>query len=276
MESRPLVDPVRFAALDSGGLRAAFVVDDLFAPDEVRLVHWEGERTIIGSAVPRARTLRLEAPPEVGASFFAERREMGIVNVGSAGAVAVDGKRHALGPRDALYVGRGAKEVVFESAREAEPARFYLVSHPAHASHPTRRVTREEAQTQTIGTAAGASVRTLRRYIHPASLPTCQVVLGVTDLETGSIWNTMPPHTHARRTEIYLYFDLDPDAVAFHFLGPPEATRHVVLRNLQAVLSPSWSMHFGAGTRRYAFVWSMGGENQDFEDMQAVAVDRLR
>jgi 4-deoxy-L-threo-5-hexosulose-uronate ketol-isomerase len=276
VENRHLVDPERYLRMSGEELRRTFLVEGLFAAGEVRLVHWEGERTIIGSAVPTERPLRLEAPPEIKASSFAERRELGVVNLGAEGSVAVDGERHELRRRDGLYVGRGAGSVAFESARAADPALFYLVSHPAHASHPTRRVTPEEAQTARIGAPENASARVLRRYIHPGAVPTCQLVMGITDLETGSVWNTMPPHTHHRRTEIYLYFDLEPGAVAFHFMGPPESSRHLVVRNLQAVLSPPWSMHFGAATSRYAFVWSMGGENQEFEDMQTVTLDRLR
>jgi 4-deoxy-L-threo-5-hexosulose-uronate ketol-isomerase len=197
------------------------------------------------------------------------------VNVGGPGRVTVDGTVHALGPRDALYVGRGTGTVSFESDDATKPALFYLVSHPCHADHPTKRVTPAEAQTFRLGEPARANVRTLRRTIHPAALPTGQLVMGVTDLETGSVWNTMPPHRHGRRTEVYLYFDLEPDAVVFHFMGRPGETRHLVVRNLQVVLSPVWSMHFAAATSRYAFVWAMGGENQEFDDMQGVPMDQL-
>lgn len=274
--NRPAVDQFRFERMTTAELRAAFLVEDLFAPGEVRLVHWEPERTIIGGAVPAGRSLSLDPPDEIKAPFFTARRELGVVNIGAAGTVRVDGVSHEMAPRDVLYVGRGAREVAFTSARAAEPAQFYLVSHPAHGAHPTRRVSREEAQTARLGSADGANVRVLRRHIHADATPSCQLVMGVTTLEPGSVWNTMPPHTHARRTEIYLYFDLQPDAVAFHFMGPPDATRHLVVRDRQAVLSPPWSMHFGAGTSSYAFVWSMGGENQEFEDMQAVELNRLR
>ncbi|HET8646584.1 MAG TPA: 5-dehydro-4-deoxy-D-glucuronate isomerase [Vicinamibacteria bacterium] len=257
-------------------LREAFLVEDLFARGEVRLLHWESERTIIGGVVPAERPLALDAPPEIKADSFASRREVGIVNVGATGSVRVDGDPYEMGPRDILYVGRGAREIAFSSLRAAEPAQFYLVSHPAHASHPTRRVTHEEAQSARIGSAENASARVLRRYIHGQGALSCQLVMGVTALEPGSVWNTLPPHTHTRRTEIYLYFDLAPGATAFHFMGPPEGTRHLVVRDRQAVLSPPWSMHFGAATSPYAFVWSMGGENQEFEDMQTVELDRLR
>lgn len=274
--NRPAVDRERFERMSTEELRQAFLVEDLFARDEVRLAHWEHERTIIGSAVPATRALRLEAPDEIKAPFFNARRELGVVNVGGLGRVRVDGQVYELGPRDVLYVGRGAREVAFESVRASEPAQLYLVSHPAHAAHPTRLIKVEEAQASRIGSADNASARVLRRYVHPQGAASCQLVMGVTALGPGSVWNTMPPHTHARRTEVYLYFDLPPGAVVFHFMGPPERTRHLVVRDRQAVLSPPWSTHFGAATAPYAFVWSMGGENQEFEDMQAVALERLR
>jgi 4-deoxy-L-threo-5-hexosulose-uronate ketol-isomerase len=276
METRYLVDPAHYERLTGEELRAAFLVEDLFVPDEVRLVHWEAERTILGSVVPRRSPLPLEAPEELGVPHFAARREVGVVNLGGAGTVTVDGQAHDLGPRDALYVGRGSRDIVFASRREAEPGLFYLVSHPAHAGHPTARVMQSEAETVRLGSQMNASVRVLRRYIHARGVASCQLAMGVTDIEEGSVWNSVPPHTHRRRTEIYLYFDLDPGAFALHVMGPLEETRHLVVRNLQAVLSPSWSMHLGVATSRYAFVWSMGGENQEFEDMQAVDLARLR
>ncbi len=275
MEHRNLVDPVRAETMNAAELRAAFLVEGLFVPGEVKLLHWEGERTIVGSAVPLDAPLALEAPPEIRAPFFCTRRELGVLNLGGAGRVTVDGTSHVLGPRDGLYVGRGAKDVLFTSDDPAGPALFYLVSHPCHADHPTRGAAQSDAQTFQLGERARANVRTLRRYIHPGAFPTGQLVMGVTDLETGSVWNTMPPHRHARRTEVYLYFDLEPGAVVFHFMGRPGETRHLVVRNLQVVLSPSWSMHFAAATSRYAFVWAMGGENQEFDDMQGVPLDEL-
>lgn len=275
MDHRNLVDPVRAESMSSAELRSAFLVEDLFPRGEVKLLHWEGERTILGSAVPLEAPLALEAPAEIRSPFFCERRELGVLNLGGAGRVSVDGTAYGLGPRDGLYVGRGAKDVLFTSDDPGRPALFYLVSHPCHAAHPTRPAPEALAQTFRLGEPARANVRTLRRYIHPGAFPTGQLVAGITDLETGSVWNTMPPHRHARRTEVYLYFDLPPDAVVFHFMGRPGETRHLVVRNLQVVLSPSWSMHFAAATSRYAFVWAMGGENQEFDDMQAVPLDEL-
>ena len=276
MQTRCLVDPVHYERMTGEEIRAAFLVEDLFAPDEVRLTYWEAERTILGSVVPRRRPLALDAPADLAAPFFAARRELGVVNLGGSGSVTVDGQMHALGRRDGLYVGRGSREVVFASDRAEEPGLFYLVSHPAHADLPSARVSQAEAETVRLGSQANASVRVLRRYIHPRGVASCQLVMGVTDIEEGSVWNSIPPHTHHRRTEAYLYFDLAPSDFALHVMGPAENTRHIVVRNLQAVLSPSWSMHFGVATGRYAFVWSMGGENQEFEDMQGVEVGLLR
>ena len=274
--TRALADQVRFERMTTDELREAFLVRDLFAPGELRLLLWEAERTIVGGACPRGGALTLEAPAGIRADFFLERRELGVVNVGGPGSIAVDGVRYELGRRDGLYVGRGCRQVAFESVSASDPALFWLVSHPAHAVHPTRLVPASSAETVRIGDAPHASQRVLRRYIHLRGAASCQLVMGVTDMEPGSVWNTMPPHTHGRRTEIYLYIDLEPGGSAFHFMGPPDATRHLVVRNLEAVLSPSWSVHFAAGTSRYAFVWSMGGENQEFDDMQGVSADSLR
>jgi 4-deoxy-L-threo-5-hexosulose-uronate ketol-isomerase len=276
MQTHYLVDPVHYERMTGEELRATFLVEDLFAPDEVRLVYWEGDRTILGSAVPRSRPLTLEAPAELAAPSFTSRRELGVVNLGGTGVVSVDGQAFELGRRDGVYVGRGEHCVELSSHRDSEPAVFYLVSHPAHASLPCQRVSQAEAETVRLGSQAGANARVLRRYIHQRGVPSCQLVMGVTDIEEGSVWNSVPPHTHRRRTEVYLYFDLAPGDFALHVMGPPERTRHLIVRNLQAVLAPSWSVHFGVATGRYAFVWSMGGENQVFEDMQAANPAALR
>lgn len=276
MQTRYLVDPAHYERMTGEELRATFLVEELFAPDEVRLVFWEADRTILGSVVPRRRPLSLPAPHELAAPFFAARRELGVINLGEAGTLTVDGRALGLERRDGLYIGRGARDIVFSSVDPNDPAMFYLVSHPAHAALPTALVTESDAETARLGSEAGANVRVLRRYIHPRGVASCQLVMGVTSLEEGSVWNSVPPHTHHRRTEIYLYFGLAPGDFAIHVMGPPEKTRHLIVRNLQAVLAPSWSMHFGVATGRYAFVWSMGGENQVFEDMQVAETARLR
>lgn len=276
MQTRHAVDPVRYRQMSGDELRRSFLVEDLFAAGEVRLLHWEAERTIIGSASPTTGALALPNPPEIKAASFGERREIGIVNLGGPGTVTVDGTAHALGHRDLLYVGRGSKDVSFASNDPAAPSVFYFVSHPAHAVHPTSVAPVSAAQTIPIGDTAHASERVLRRHIHEKGVRSCQLVMGVTDIKSGSVWNTLPPHTHVRRTEIYLYFDLPADQLVVHLMGPPSDTRHLVVRNMQAVLSPPWSIHFGAGSTRYAFVWSMGGENQEFEDMQVLSLADLR
>ena len=276
METNRLVHPDHYARMQGPELRKSFLVEGLFARTEIRLHHWEGERTLIGGAVPAGSPLKLEPPDVIRAEGWSQRRETGIANLGAAGAVTVDGTKHELGRRDILYVGRGAKSITLDSASKDAPAYFYLVSQPAHAERPHALVREKDAETATIGSAENASARTLRRYIHARGASSCQLVMGITEIHSGSVWNTMPPHTHTRRTEIYLYFNLAPGALAFHFMGPPDDTKHIVVRDFEAVLSPSWSMHFGAGTSPYAFVWSMGGENQEFEDMQGVTLDKLK
>lgn len=257
-------------------LRTTFLIDDLFVADEVVLHAIDLDRVIIGSAVPAKKPLSLGAPEAIAAEYFAERRELGILNIGGRGRVHVDGAAHELNTRDALYVGRGSREVLFESDDAAQPARFYIVSYPAHAAHPTRRISAQEANPTVLGAQPTANERTLSKYFYPDAMPTAQLVMGVTQLHEGNVWNTMPPHTHQRRTEVYLYFDLADEAVVFHMMGEPAQTRNIIVRNGQVVLSPSWSIHAGCGTANYSFCWAMGGENQVFSDMQGVAMKDLR
>ena len=198
------------------------------------------------------------------------------MNVGGKGSIAVDGKEFTFAKRDCLYIGRGSKQIEFSSANTQEPAWFYLISYPAHATHPTRLATATEAATVELGAPRDANQRTIYKYIHKDGIQSCQLVMGFTELKEGSIWNTMPPHTHSRRTEVYLYFDVAPDAAVFHMMGAAQQTRHMIVRNGEAVLSPPWSIHCGAGTRRYSFIWAMGGENQEFTDMDQIAVKDLK
>jgi 4-deoxy-L-threo-5-hexosulose-uronate ketol-isomerase len=253
-------------------LRAAFLVRGLFVPGAVTLRHIDLDRVVLGGAVPTARPLQLDAPVWLGSSFFLERRELGVLNIGGAGRVSVDGTQHQLGKLDVLYVGRGNRSVAMESDDAATPARLYLVSYPAHADHPTALVRRSDAEAgaSEIGAAERASCRRIARYIHLEGVRSAQLVMGVTSLAQGSVWNTMPPHTHHRRTEVYLYFDLPADAVVVHLLGEASDTRHVLARDGDAVLSPGWSIHAGCGTASYRFCWAMGGENQVYSDMQPV------
>lgn len=275
METRYTADPERFPRMTTDELRKTFLVDSLFGPDAVPLVYSDIDRAIVGSAVPVKGPLPMACPPELRSAFFAERRELGILNVGGAGRVTVDGRAFGLNNRDGLYVGRGSREVVFASDQPSDPAAYYLLSYPAHREYPTAAVRMAEAWSATLGSDDECNRRTLRRYIHPDGVQSCQLVMGFTEMAGGSVWNTMPPHTHGRRMEVYLYFDVPEGQAVFHLMGPPAETRHLVVRDRQAVLSPSWSLHSGVGTRPYAFVWGMGGENQAFDDMDAVAVNRL-
>ena len=275
MSMHYLPSPAEARRMTTAELRAAFLVQGLFAAGEATLRFIDLDRVVLGGIVPTRASVPLPNPPEMAADFFLERRELGVVNLGGAGSVRVDGAAHALGNRDGLYVGRGEREVVFASDAAEKPARFYLVSYPAHAAHPTARVTPAAAQTAALGSRDVANRRTIRRYFHPEGVRTAQLVMGVTDLESGSVWNTMPAHTHARRSEVYLYFDLPADGFVVHLMGEPGETRHLVVREGEAVLSPGWSIHAGVGTACYGFCWAMGGENQAFGDMQGVAPGEL-
>ncbi len=264
------------AGFDTARLRAEHLLPALFQTGRIELAWWETDRTVAAGIMPAETPLALPNPPDLRAGFFLERREAGIVNIGGPGLVTVDGVVHALAPLDALYLGRGAREVTFASESPAAPAKFWLLSYPAHAAYPTRHVAFATADTTALGAPETANERRLTKLIHAGAFPTCQVVMGVTRLASGCIWNTMPPHTHLRRSEVYLYFDVQPAHAVFHFMGQPQETRHLVVRDGEAVLSPPWSIHSGAGTAKYSFVWGMGGENQEFADMDPAPVAELR
>jgi 4-deoxy-L-threo-5-hexosulose-uronate ketol-isomerase len=257
-------------------LRSEFLVTGLFRPGEVNLHWWETDRTVMGGICPAQAPLVLGAPDSLRAAYFLERREAGVLNLGGPGQVRVDGTDHHLESNDALYLGRGAKDVVFSSQDPAKPARFWFLSYPAHMAYPTRLVRFKDVQGARLGQRDSANERTIYKLIHPGAFPTCQLVMGLTRLEPGSVWNTMPPHTHLRRSEIYLYFNLPAEQVVFHFMGRPHDTRHLVVRDSEAVLSPPWSIHCGVGTSNYNFVWGMGGENQEFADMDPAPLPELR
>ena len=276
METRILPDPARTAQMNATLLRESFLVDGLFVPGEVRLVYTFLDRMIVGSVVPNGERLELASGKELASEYFAQRREVGILNLGSQGTVFVDEQAFKMSNRDGLYVGRGAKQIAFESTRAEDPARFYLASLPAHASYPSIHIGADQTDRLELGFAKRANQRTIHKYIHTGGVQSCQLVMGITTLTEGSVWNTMPTHTHPRRVEAYLYFDLSPDAVLFHFMGHPDETRHLVVRDGQVALSPSWSIHSGCGTSNYSFVWAMGGENQQFDDMDVVEMDELR
>ena len=277
MEIRQPIHSEHAKQLDTEGLRRQFLVTDLFRPDEATLTYSQIDRIIVGGIQPVTRPVVFapELGRHTGTDYFLERRELGLINIGGPALVRVDGRRFEVGPREALYIGRGAREVEFSSVDADAPAKLYFNSAPAHTSHPHRKVTLAEASPETLGDAKTSNRRTIHKFLVPDVLPTCQLLMGMTQLEPGSLWNTMPCHTHDRRMEVYFYFDLADNGVVFHMLGQPHETRHLVVRNRQAVLSPPWSTHFGAATSPYAFVWSMGGENQEFEDMQTVELDRL-
>lgn len=263
------------ATMSPEELRRQFVVAGLFRPGALNLHWWETDRTVLGAAVPLGAPLSLPATPELRSTFFLERREAGIINLGGPGRVTADGQDYGMNPHDALYLGRGVKDVVFASVSAAQPARFWLQSYPAHTTHPSAHIAFSESLGERLGTRESANERTLFKLIHPGRLPTCQLVMGFTRLDPGSVWNSLPPHTHLRRSEVYLYFNLPAGQALFHFMGEPSATRHLVLRDSEAVLSPPWSIHCGAGTSAYSFVWGMGGENQEFGDMDPAPVAAL-
>lgn len=276
MEVRYLPNDTGYQRMTTRELRNAFVLENLFVPDRVTLVYSDNDRAIVGGIVPVSGALPLHATQkEMAAEHFTERRELGIINIGGEGAVEVGGTRFMLQAKDLLYVGRGAQEIHFASSNASNPAAFYLVSYPAHTAYPAALMRAAEANPSPLGSSQAANKRTIHKYVHAGGIKSCQLVMGVTRLEEGSVWNTMPPHTHMRRSEVYLYFDLDPDSVVLHLMGKPDETRSLILRNRQAAMSPPWSIHAAAATRNYSFVWAMGGENQEFSDMDAVTMHDL-
>ena len=260
--------------------RREFLIEKLFVPDAVTAVYSHVDRMVALGIMPVNKTLPIDEGIDVwksfGTHYFLERRECGLFNVGGAGRVTVDGAEYALDYKDCLYITMGAKEVVFASDDAARPAKFYLVSAPAHTSYENRLIRIADAAKKPSGSAETSNKRVINQFIHPDVLKTCQLSMGMTVLEPGSVWNTMPAHTHERRMEIYFYFEVPENEVVFHFMGEPQETRHIVMQNEQAVISPSWSIHAGAGTANYTFIWAMGGENQAFDDMDGIATTDLR
>ena len=268
--------PADIAAMDTGRLRAEFLVEDLFAPGKIVFVYTHVDRMILGGAVPLDTPLVFGDGKEVGTDLFFTAREMGIANLGGAGSITIDGVRHAVANRDIVYVGRGARSVTLESDDAARPSRFYMNSVPAGADIPHRLITKAEGKALDLGDAARANRRRLVMYIHPEVAPSCLLLMGITDLAPGSVWNTMPPHLHERRMEAYCYFDLAEEDRVIHLMGRPDNTRHLIVANGNALISPAWSIHMGSGTGPYAFVWGMTGENQAYTDVDPVAVKDLR
>jgi 4-deoxy-L-threo-5-hexosulose-uronate ketol-isomerase len=262
--------------MNTQSLRDAFLISGLFDMDKISLTYCEVERGIVGSAVPANDVLYLESVDTLKADFFCQRRELGVLNIGGKGSVTCDDTLYALDPLDCLYIGMGTESVNFASDDPDNPAKFYLLSYPAHAEYPTTHASIKHAAPLTLGSTAEANRRTIYQYIHPTGVQSCQLAMGFTVLDPGNVWNTMPAHVHVRRTEVHMYFDLNSDGAVFHFMGPQDETRHIAVHNEQAVLSPMWSIHSGCGTQAYSFCWGTGGENQRFDDMEHITNIDLR
>lgn len=276
MRTIQTADRDSYRRMTTDELRVRFLVADLFHPGRAEFCYTNVDRAVVGGIVPIDKALALEGGKEMACNFFCERREAGVINLGEAGTVKVDGAIHTVGPRECVYIGRGSKAVFFSSVSADAPAMFYLVSYPAHADYPTTHAGLDKANRIEFGSAGEANRRTVYQYIRIGGIKSCQLVMGFTELNGGSVWNTFPPHTHDRRTEVYCYFDLPKDGMVFHMLGEPGETRHVVVREKQVVLSPEWSIHSGVCNGSYKFVWGMGGENQVFDDMDKVAAGSIR
>lgn len=276
MKTLLMADPVRYPSMTTEQIRETFLLDSLSKPGAIHLAYVDLDRAVVGMAVPLASALKLESDPDLRASYFTERRELGALNIGGNGVIRVDGKAYELANLDCLYIGRGSREVSFESADPKSPAVFYLLSYPAHAEYPTTLVRKDQANPVELGSAETCNRRTIYKYIHLQGARSCQLVMGVTHLASGSAWNTMPAHTHMRRSEIYMYFNLPEEARVFHLMGPAAETRHIVLKDRDVVISPGWSIHAGVGTQAYSFCWGMGGENQDYADMDPAPLASLR
>ncbi|MZQ82011.1 5-dehydro-4-deoxy-D-glucuronate isomerase [Paenibacillus sp. 5J-6] len=277
MDIRYASHPNEVKQFDTERLQSEFQINDLFVANEIKLVYSHVDRFIIGGVLPITGSLQLQADKkEMAADYFLERREIGIINVGGRGTITVDGTVYNMDPKDCIYIGLGSKDITFASENAANPAKYYFNSTPAHKTYPTVKAAISEATPAHLGSINTSNERTIYKYIHLDGIQSCQLVMGMTLLKPGNMWNTMPSHTHNRRSEVYFYFDMPEDAVVFHMMGEPQQTRHVVMRNEQAIISPSWSIHSGVGTNNYTFIWGMAGENQMFDDMDAVAMKDLK
>jgi 4-deoxy-L-threo-5-hexosulose-uronate ketol-isomerase len=275
-DERFAVHPDDFRAYDKELIRSEFLIEDVFVQDTINLVYSHYDRYIVGGAMPVDKDLRLDTIEPLKADYFLERREMGVINVGGKGRITVDGKKFDMDYKEALYIARGSKEVTFASVGKDKPAQFYINSAPAHKVYETKKITLADAEVVELGSLETANARKINKMIVNSVVQTCQLQMGMTELQTGSVWNTMPPHTHTRRMEAYFYFELPEDQVVCHFMGQPEETRHMWLKNKQAILSPPWSIHAGAGTSNYIFIWGMAGENLDYTDMDVSQPGDLR
>lgn len=270
------IDPVRAESMDTTELRENFLVEDLFVPGKLSLTYTQYDRMIAGGAMPAGEALALEAIKPTGTKSFLDRRELAVFNIGAKGTVTVGSDVYTLDTRDMIYVGMGAGEVSFASADASDPAKFYIISAPAHRTCPTTMVQIGDAKRIDLGAQETSNERSIFQFVHPEGIETCQLVVGMTMLATGSVWNTIPAHEHTRRSEIYLYFGMDPSARVFHFMGEPDETRHMVMKPEEAVLSPPWSIHCAAGTSNYTFIWAMAGDNVDYTDIDPVPLENMR
>jgi 4-deoxy-L-threo-5-hexosulose-uronate ketol-isomerase len=275
-EERYATHPEDAKNYDTTRLRKEYLIGNVMVADQISLTYSQYDRYIVGGAVPANGSLALEPIAPLKAGYFCERREIGIINVGGAGTVAIDGKVYEIGFKEALYVGRGSKTVVFSSASPSVPARFYINSAPAHKEYPTKKVTLKDAEVVETGTASESNARKINKLLVNPVVKTCQLQMGMTELKSGSVWNTMPAHTHSRRMEAYFYFEVPQGQAVCHFMGDPKETRHIWMQNEQAVFSPTWSIHSAAGTSSYTFIWGMAGENLDYGDMDIVTPDQIR
>ena len=261
---------------DTNQLREHYMVEEIFSDDKVELTYSHVDRIIFGGIKPVNESLKLEAGKSMGVDYFLERREMGVINVGGEGIVSIDGEEFALNNKDGLYIGKGNKDIIFKSSNPKNPAKFYINSVPAHKEYKTVKIEIEKANPVKMGDNSTLNKRTIYQYVHPNVCESCQLLMGLTILEPGSAWNTMPCHTHERRMEVYFYFDMEEDTRVIHLMGEPTETRHLIVKNEQAIISPSWSIHSGVGTSNYTFIWGMCGENQTFSDMDHISMDTLR
>ena len=275
-ESRYAISPEEVKRMDTAALRKTFLIEKIFDTDAVCMTLTYFDRFIAGGVMPVSETISLPNPNELKANYFLERRELGIINVGNKGTIRADGVEFELDFKEALYIGQGTKDVQFSSDDPGMPAKFYINASPAHHSYPTKKITKQNAIAVALGSAATANHRTINKMIVSQGLPICQLQIGMTELKTGSVWNTMPAHTHDRRMEVYFYFELPEGQSVCHFMGQPQETRHIWMQNEQAVISPNWSIHSGAGTSNYTFIWGMAGENLDYDDMDKCAVSELQ
>lgn len=276
MKVRYSPDPVRFCRMTTREVRENFLIESLFQPNAVEMLYADVDRAIIGSAVPAGIPLALTAADELRADFFCQRRELGVLNIGQRGTITVDGQSYGMKNLDCIYIGRSSKDIQFASEDVNNPAKYYLLSYPAHKDFPTQHVKIDQAAPVQLGSPETSNKRTIYKCIHTDGVQSCQLVMGFTVLERGSVWNTMPPHTHERRMEVYMYFNVPEDARVFHYMGQPSETRHIVVADGQAVISPSWSIHAGVGTAAYTFCWGMGGENQAFDDLDVLTMDDIK